>query len=120
MGAVFTAGRLARRLGVVARGLGSRLGRWLGRRLLELRLGLGRRLGLGHRSHRRASRGRDRFAAGLWRRSRLLGPATGLDSRRTLSWPTAGEHLRVNVYSAAGSVTSEVKASKAIKREPPL
>ena len=108
--------RMGRRLGLAARWLGRWLGPWLGRRLLELRLGLGRRLGLGlgrrlglglgsglgDRSHGRARRGRDRFAAGLWRRSWLLGPAAGLDSRRALSWPAPREHLHVTVSSAVG------------------
>ena len=88
-------------LGMAARWLGS----WLGRRLLELRLGLGRRLGLGSGlgacGDGRARWGRDRFAACLWRRPGVLGQAARLDGGRPLSWPTAREHLHVNLDLAA-------------------
>ena len=93
------AGLAWRRLGLAAR----RLGRRLGRGLLELRLGLGRRLGLGlgsglgDRGRDRAHRGRDRFAARIWRRTRLLGEAARLDGERPLFWPAAREHLHVSL-----------------------
>ena len=106
-----------RRLGLAARWAGV----GLGRRLLELRLGLGRRLGLGlgsglgDRGGDRARRGRDRFAAGLWRRSRLLGQAAGLDSERPLSGPAAGEHLQLTSAGGRSMTWFQVKASKTIK-----
>ena len=37
------------------------------------------------------------IAAGLWRRSGLLGQAAGLDSGRPLSWPAAREHLQLSL-----------------------
>ena len=89
-----------RRLGLAARGLGW-LGWWLGRRLLELRLGrrlgLGLGSGLGDRGGDRAHRGRDRIAAGLWRRTGLLGQAARLDGERPLSGPAAREHLLLSI-----------------------
>jgi hypothetical protein len=94
--------RLGRGVGLSARGLG--LGRWLGRRLLELRVGLGLGSGLGDCGGDRARRGGDRFAAGLRRRTRLLGPAARLDRQRPLYGPPVGQHLHVNINGAAGSL----------------
>ena len=116
--------RMGWRLGLPARRLG--LGRWLGRRLWELRLGLGRRLGLGlgsglgDRGGDRARRGRDRFAAGLWRRSGLLGQAARLDRWRPLSWPAACQHLLLTVCGPCRPMTLvQIKVSETIKRDLP-
>src|ERR1700729_4084555 len=49
--------------------------------------------GLGDHGGGCARRGRDRFAAGLWRRSGLLGQAPRLDSERPLYGPAARERL---------------------------
>ena len=97
-----------------------RLGRWLARRLLELRLGLGLGYGLGDRSRGGPGRGRDRFAAGLWRRSGLLGQAARLDRRRALSWPAACQHLLLTVCGPCRPMTLvQIKVSETIKRDLP-
>ena len=85
----------------LGRGLGWRLGWWV----LELRLGLGRRLGLesrmGHRRRDRPSRRRVRFAVGLWRRrSGLLGQAARLDGERPLYGSATRECMLLTVRRA--------------------
>ena len=49
--------------------------------------------GLGDRSCGSAGRGRDRVAAGLWRRSGLLGQAARLDAEWPLYGPAACERM---------------------------
>ena len=99
--------RMGRRLGLATRRLGRRLGSWL----LELWLGLGRRMGLGlgsrlgDRGGGGAGRGRDCLAAGLLRgRARLLGEKAGVDGWRPLSGPATGQCLllTVRLVSSAG------------------
>jgi hypothetical protein len=92
-------------VGVAAAGLGW----WLG-------LGLGS--GLGDRGGDRARRGRGRFAAGLWRRSGLLGQSARLNSQRPLSWPAACQHLLVTVCGPCRPMTVvQIKVSETIKRD---
>jgi hypothetical protein len=63
-------------------------------------LGLGLGSGLGDRGGGCARRGRDRFAAGLWRRSGLLGQAARLDGERPLYGPAARERLLLSLKGA--------------------
>jgi hypothetical protein len=107
---------------VVAGAIGARAG--AGAAVVELRLGLGLGSWLGDRRGDRARWGRDRFVAGLRRRSRLLGQAARLDGERPLYGPKACERLHVNLDLAVGrcgsAVTFQVEASKSVNLKPEI